>query len=217
MTTDNDPIFNPEVNNTTLFDRCENNLPLYKALSTISRGFIELRQTVQGHRDTLIEHLLSCFDKQPINIAIVGATEELNLNYRIHSGWMEVLFAMYLKVYGGHMTVMDLNPYHVENTAMLVHCLGDLDIQYGVGRAEGFDFSVKKWDIVYLDGGNLPVETRIQFDNAQPHSRMIIIDDYDIKGIYINKVTRFPILEGVGVWSEEFDEQVKNLAGESLQ
>ena len=144
-----------------LFDGAENTIPGYLT------------------RDDLFRSVLSRFQSKPIKILQVGAIETFHINFRINSGWSDLIFGEYIKTHGGELTVMDVDLDHLANSALAANTLGyDVNIFHGNATVNMDD----TYDLYYLDGSPHPEETLEQFNQIKHTDSIVILDDYTVKG-----------------------------------
>ena len=60
-------------------------------------------------RDVIFGNILKHLKPNPLSIFQVGAIETFNSNWRIGSGWSDIIFGKYMKENGGELTVVDIN------------------------------------------------------------------------------------------------------------
>ena len=141
-----------------------------------------------GGRDDYFRQILSQFAPSGISILQIGAIEEKKRAWRHFSGWSDIFFASYIDVFGGSLDVVDFDPEHLKNSEEL---LSDFNIDFTVNVSEASEFissSNKNYDLVYLDAGNDPEETKHQYDILnKKYISIIIVDDFPIKGTAIVK------------------------------
>lgn len=150
-------------------------------------------------RDNIFYTILNSFNDAPIKIFQIGAIETFNINWRIGSGWSDIIFGEYIKTYGGKLTICDINLDNLAHSYLASKKLGyDIDICYG----DAINYINKEnYDIYYLDGSNDPEETLNQFNRIKDKSCIVIVDDFDIKGKNLDK-TNFHIINvanGIGI------------------
>lgn len=137
---------------------------------------------VVAPRDWVFQEALNLFGGKPVNILQVGAIETFNSNHLIGSGWSDRFFGPYVKEFGGHYRIIDIDLDHLANSLMLSEILGykvELNLDSGeAGVQPGFD-------LYYLDGSNDPQEMLVEVDNIRKHPCVILCDDWDIKGTLV--------------------------------
>ena len=137
-------------------------------------------------RDVIFGNILKHLNPNPLSIFQVGAIETFNSDWRIGSGWSDIIFGKYMKENGGELTVVDINLDHLANSSLAAHNLGyEVDLIYGDG-AEHISKSGYN-DVYYLDGGNHPEETLDQLNNITHGNCMVIVDDFSVKGTLLPK------------------------------
>ena len=135
-------------------------------------------------RDSLFTHTMNGnhFNFSSLNILQIGAIEEPTLRFKLGSGWSDIVFASYINLFGGKLTVVDINEEHLNNSKIV---LNDFNIVYDLVLSDASDHIKKNkpYDVVYLDGGNDPKETEHQYNLLDKDSTsLIIIDDFKLKG-----------------------------------
>lgn len=161
-----------------------------------------------GHRDLLLTQMLHPANlmARPLNILQVGAIEDLTLRFRHGSGWSDIFFASYISMFGGSLTVVDIDQSHLDNSEKVLsefHKIvkvspgEDLQVpaKYSLVLSDALDFikgSNDSYDIIYLDGSNDPEETKSQYDAIDKDSTsVILVDDFSIKGSSIEFDKRY--------------------------
>ena len=137
-------------------------------------------------RDVIFNDILERAKPQPLNIFQVGAIETFNSDWKIGSGWSDIIFGNYTKEYGGKLTVVDIDMDHLANSSLAAQSLGyEVELIYGdavehIGKS---DYN----HIYYLDGSNDSKETLEQLNNISHKDCMVIVDDFNIKGKLLPK------------------------------
>lgn len=136
-------------------------------------------------RDSVFYTILNSFEKEPIKIFQIGAIETFNINWRVGSGWSDMIFGQYIKKYGGKLTIVDINLDNLSHSYMAAKQLGyDMEVCYG----DAINYIDKEdYNIYYLDGGNDPQETLDQFNKVKSKNAVILVDDFTIKGTLLDK------------------------------
>jgi|19_taG_2_1085344.scaffolds.fasta_scaffold06837_4 hypothetical protein len=135
-------------------------------------------------RDGLFTHTMNGnhFNFSSLNILQIGAIEEPTLRFKLGSGWSDIVFASYINLFGGKLTVVDINEEHLNNSKTV---LNDFNIDHDLVLSDASDHikNNKPYDVVYLDGSNDPEETEHQYNLLDKDSTsIIIIDDFKLKG-----------------------------------
>jgi hypothetical protein len=135
-------------------------------------------------RDIVFKLSLKSFKEKPVKIFQIGAIETFNINWRVGSGWSDLIFGEYIKKYGGKLSICDINLDNIAHSYMASKQLGyDINICYG----DAINFiDEQDYDIYYLDGGNDPKETLDQFNKIKNKKALIIVDDFKIKGTLLD-------------------------------
>lgn len=155
-------------------------------------------------RDVIFNDLLQRVKPNPIRIFQVGAIETFSVDWRLGSGWSDIIFGNYIREHGGQLTIADINLDHLANSSLASRVLKyEVDLIYGnateyIGES-GYN------DIYYLDGSNDPKETLDQLNNIGHGNCVVIVDDFDIKGKLLPKEIIddgyvYPVANGVAVF-----------------
>ena len=166
-----------------------------------------LYMLINGPRDNIFRSVLSTktLQNNPINVLQVGAIEELHSDYRIGSGWSDAFFASYIELFGGSLTVVDIDQEHLDNSKTV---LSEFNCDHSLVLSNASKFIQDgdcRFDIIYLDGSNDPKETKEQYDKiCKEKTSIILIDDYEIKGALIDHhenyiKTHFSVMNGFNV------------------
>lgn len=152
-------------------------------------------------RDYIFRWALSQFKDQPVNIFQVGAIETFRNEWRMGSGWSDMIFGQYIKQNGGRLVIADINLDHLCLSLVASNSFGyNIGIHYGdaihvIDKAD--------YDIYYLDGSNDPDETLSQFNKIKNKNCMVLVDDFSIKGTLLaktdHKFTVHNVANGVAV------------------
>lgn len=148
--------------------------------------FNNFENTIQYQtRDPVFYMAVNSFQKKPVKIFQIGAIETFNINWRVGSGWSDMIFGKYIKKYGGKLTIADINLDNLSHSYMAAKQLGyDIEVCYG----DAMNYIQKEdYDIYYLDGSNDPQETLDQFNIVKNKNAIIIVDDFKIKGTLLDK------------------------------
>jgi hypothetical protein len=131
-------------------------------------------------RDPIFYSVLNSLDKKPVKIFQIGAIETFNINWRVGSGWSDIIFGQYIKKYGGKLTIADINLDNIAHSYLAASKIGyEVELLYG----DAINFITKEdYDIYYLDGSNDPQETLDQFNKVKDKKCIILVDDFSIKG-----------------------------------
>ena len=136
-------------------------------------------------RDHIFSQVLKEFYPEPIRVFQVGAIETFKSEWRIGSGWSDLIFGAYINAHGGRLTLVDINLDHLANSTLASHALQyPVEIMLGdaidaIGQGE--------YDIYYLDGGNDPQETLDQFNKIKDKKCVVLVDDFSIKGTLLSE------------------------------
>lgn len=140
-------------------------------------------------RDELFLQVLESFNKKPVKIFQVGAIESLSTQFRIGSGWSELLWWDYLEANGGGLTVVDINLNHIAHSSWLHENTlietADTEVVYICGDAH--KHISEGYDIYYLDGADINqspdahIQTLNQFIKIEHTKSVVIVDDVPTK------------------------------------
>ena len=165
--------------------------------------FLGAKNEITGFqtRDYIFDWALNQFHRKPIKIFQVGAIETFSSDWRVGSGWSDMIFGEYIKKYGGKLTVVDIDLNHLANSVLAAQALKyDINVVFG-DAIKAID--KKDHDIYYLDGSNDPQETLDQFNKIKNKKCIILVDDFSIKGTLLTntgcKFTVHNVANGVGV------------------
>ena len=136
-------------------------------------------------RDGVFHGVLASFDKRPVNVFQVGAIESFAAQFRIGSGWSDIMFGKYIREHGGTLTVVDIDLDHLANTALAAARLGyPLKISYG----NAIHHIKEGYDIYYLDGADVPLgnaQTLEQFKKIENTKSVVLVDDIETKAVLL--------------------------------
>ena len=130
-------------------------------------------------RDYIFYDVLAKFNDKPVSVFQIGGIETFDVNWRIGSGWSDIIFGQYISKHGGKLTIADINLNALANSLYAAHKLG-YEIQDVYGDA--INHIAPGYDIYYLDGSDDPQETFDQFKKIENEKCVIISDDFKIKG-----------------------------------
>tara|TARA_B100001123_G_C15341726_1_gene1035260 strand:- start:804 stop:1364 length:561 start_codon:yes stop_codon:yes gene_type:complete len=134
-------------------------------------------------RDKVFHAVLESFDSSPVSVFQVGAIETYNVQWRIGSGWSDLVWGDYINEFGGKLTVVDINLDNIAKSELASQKKGyPLETIYG----DAIDHIEDGYNIYYLDGGNDPKETLDQFNKIKHTESVVLIDDYSIKGTLVD-------------------------------
>ena len=135
-------------------------------------------------RDPLFKEVLDSFAPNPVTVFQIGATETLKIAYRIGSGWSELFWGEYVNMYGGSITVADINMDHIAHSSFLASNL-KYPVQYLFG--DGGELIKEGYDIYYLDGADISqvpdahIQTLNQFKAIEHTDSVVLVDDAPTK------------------------------------
>lgn len=155
-------------------------------------------------RDVIFDGILQQLKPNPINVFQVGAIETFRADWRLGSGWSDIIFGKYIKEYGGKLTIADINLDHLANSSLASSSL-DYDINIIYGNAVDHIGDMGYNHIYYLDGSNDPKETLDQLNSIAHKNCIVIVDDFSIKGTllpeeFVNEGYVHNVANGVGVF-----------------
>lgn len=130
-------------------------------------------------RDPVFDVALSYFKDGPVKIFQIGGIETFDLNWRVGSGWADILFGEYIKANGGELTVVDIS---LNNLAHSFYAAQNLQYNLNAVYGDAIDHIGPGYDIYYLDGSNDPQETLDQYVKIENESAIVLVDDFKIKG-----------------------------------
>ena len=130
-------------------------------------------------RDPVFLECLSKFNNRPVKIFQVGAIETFSLNWRIGSGWSDIIFGEYIKKNGGSLTIVDIN---LDNLAHSYYAATMMGYKVNLIHNDAGNCMPSDCDIYYLDGSNHPEETLDQYLEIKDLNAIVIVDDFKIKG-----------------------------------
>ena len=130
-------------------------------------------------RDPVFLWCLDKFDSRPVKIFQVGAIETFNSNWRIGSGWSDLIFGQYIKENGGSLTVADIDLDHLANSH---YAAAMMKYEVNLIHDDAGKCMPDDCDIYYLDGSNDPKETFDQYLDIKDLNAIVIVDDFKIKG-----------------------------------
>jgi len=147
---------------------------------------IKLNTTVKL-RDPVIKYVLDLFDRRPVKIFQVGAIESLQTQFRWGSGWSDTIFGIYIKDFGGSLTIADIDLDHLTNSSFMGERLGyNINLELGDAMASISD----DYDIYYLDGADGDLgdkQTLEQFKKIESAKSVVLIDDIKSKAVSLTK------------------------------
>lgn len=130
-------------------------------------------------RDPIFADVLALFKLKPVKVFQVGAIETFDFQWRLYSGWADIIFGEYIQKYGGVLTVVDISLNSLSHSMLAANSLGyQMSPMYG----DAIDYIIPTYDIYYLDGSNDPQETLDQYKKIENSECVVIVDDWLIKG-----------------------------------
>lgn len=146
-------------------------------------------ESTVGNRDFVFNDILSYFNG-PLNILEIGCARNTDLKARRSDGWSSFHFLRYILANGGMLDIVDIEQKSLDACQTLLESRFDnpRDLVKRVGlfchNGESFLHATKpfiKYDLVFLDGGDDPEQTRAQFEILKPGQK-VLIDDFHAKG-----------------------------------
>ncbi len=138
----------------------------------------------KGNRDPIFKELLSFLNGKPANILEIGTMR--SIDERSSGGASTFFWAEYIKSYGGNLHVCDTDATSLSFSSNALSGFYDKATYYldiGVNVLKKIN---KKWDIVYLDGGNDAHEMLEEYQNCS--SRFVLCDDFSDKGLILRLI-----------------------------
>ena len=130
---------------------------------------------------------LEYFKLNPINALVIGSERSTDVNGIYGDGWFSFYLGFHIERYGGSLLICDTDPEGLKRgREMLSDFYGRIKIDHVV--ADGKDVIDKqRFNLVYLDGGDDPFETLVQFEKVNRKEALIFCDDYHGKGVELAK------------------------------
>ena len=168
-------------------------------------------------RDNIFNSILDQLRPLPVSICQVGAIETFDSDWRIGSGWSDLIFGKYVKEHGSELTIVDINLDNLANSFLASQQLGYEVVLIHDDAARYLGNLDWNHHIYYLDGGNEPEQTLEQFNKIKDKDSIVIIDDFEIKGSLLpedvlKSVTFYPIANGIGVLDLTVDKWHKGIS-----
>lgn len=162
-------------------------------ITSVLQGQIEYTNLVgfnyqDSARDTLFLSILESFNNKPVKVFQIGAIESLEDQFRIGSGWSDIFWGVYIKKYGGHLKIVDLDLNHLAHSSFVSQSLNYDNVDFVL--SDGCDVlksDTTDYDIYYLDGAdisqidNAHLQTLAQFKAIEHTNSIIIVDDVPTK------------------------------------
>jgi predicted O-methyltransferase YrrM len=157
--------------------------------------YCEYFKTVKGNRDSYFELVLNYFQGKPIKILEIGSARNLDFGGRQGDGWSSIHFYNYIKANGGSLKIVDIDHRAIENCKQLLENYS-ADVSFEV--ADGIDFINDSYDLIYLDGGDDPVDMVKQYQKISSKT-IVLCDDFSTKGSVLRTAfPKFRLLKWVG-------------------
>jgi len=162
-------------------------------ITSVLQGQIEYTNLVgfncqDAARDTLFLSILESFNNKPVKVFQIGAIESLEDQFRIGSGWSDIFWGDYIKKYGGHLKIVDLDLNHLAHSSFVSQSLNYDNVDFVL--SDGCDVlksDTTDYDIYYLDGAdisqidNAHLQTLEQFKAIEHTNSVVVVDDVPTK------------------------------------
>lgn len=137
-----------------------------------------------GNRDTVFNYVLEIFGKKPISILEIGCTRNLDHGARMGDGWSSLHFYDYISTNGGQLDIVDLDQSAISICNLLLSSHPNYPNNVTLTVDYGRNLITKKYDLIYLDGGDDPNEMVEEYELIQKVSpnAVILCDDFHAKG-----------------------------------
>ena len=132
--------------------------------------------------------ILESFNNKPVKVFQIGAIESLEDQFRIGSGWSDIFWGVYIKKYGGHLKIVDLDLNHLAHSSFVSQSLNYDNVDFVL--SDGCDVlksDTTDYDIYYLDGAdisqidNAHLQTLEQFKAIEHTNSVVVVDDVPTK------------------------------------
>lgn len=147
---------------------------------------------------TALATLYEKTEGKPVNIVETGCVRSDQEHDLMGDGGSTFVLAQYIKIFGGHLTTVDLDPQHIATCEKVTQAFSDV-ISYRIGDSVDFlDKYLEPIDFLYLDSYDTSYhdqeiiraanehqlkEIEASYKNLQEHS-LVLSDDYPRKGKY---------------------------------
>lgn len=134
----------------------------------------------KGNRDLVFEDCFKRLGGAPLYCLEIGAARNLDFRSRQSDGWSSFHFYSYIKKYGGHLTICDIDSYAIDQCKKLF-INSDLELVKFVNQ-DGLQLINDKYNLIYLDGSDNPADMVLQISMINVFKQMILCDDFHTKG-----------------------------------
>lgn len=155
-------------------------------------NYYEYWKSSKGNRDEVFNDVFQNLNK-PVNILEIGVSRNLDPAVRGSDGWSSLYFANHIKMFGGKLVSVDLDPNAIKNCKILCQELDD-DISHDYYVDFGTSILIEKkitYDLIYLDGGDgedeMLEEYEIIANRRTGTLPLILCDDFHVKGGLLRK------------------------------
>jgi hypothetical protein len=140
-------------------------------------------------RDHIFASVLSSFSNGPVNVFQIGAIETFEAEWRIGSGWSDLIWGDYIKKHGGSLAVADISLTNLAHSTLAAVQLGYVD-HLVTFCGDAIEYIEEGYDIYYLDGSDDPQEMLDQFNKIKHTNSVVVMDDYSVKGTLVGDQSR---------------------------
>ena len=140
---------------------------------------------IKGNRDIVFKTILDYFNRKSIDILEIGCARNLNTSSRQSDGWSTCFWADYICKNGGFLDIYDIDKKSTDNCRQLISAWLDkpeFDHSYDIEiNNKECPLDIEQYNLVFLDGGDDPIETLKQYDFFKGRG-VILINDFHTKG-----------------------------------
>lgn len=141
-------------------------------------------KTSTNDRDFVFKEVLNFFNKAPLRILEIGCSRTLDfITGKSGDGYSSFFWAEYVKEHGGKLTIVDIDETAINNCKTLLSDFNDIIFIVG----DGINYITEDFDLIYLDGGDNPVETLNQFNKVNRFKSSILCDDFHTKFCFVRQ------------------------------
>lgn len=159
------------------------NIPEF--LAKDDRFFNHFKNSIND-RDKIFKHIITGFDRKPVNILEIGCARSLAPESKGGDGWSSLFWAEYIAEFGGSLTIVDIDANNLNNCKTLLSKFANQNIKFIVG--DGLNYINDTYGLIYLDGSDDPVEMVNQFNRIDRKKTTILCDDFHSKGSSLRHV-----------------------------
>jgi hypothetical protein len=135
-------------------------------------------------RDPILKSALALFSNGPVNVFQIGAIETFETEWRIGSGWADLIWGDYIKKNGGSLAIADVSLANLAHSTLAAVQLGYVDHLVTL-HGDAIEYIEEGYDIYYLDGSDDPQEMLDQFNKIKHTNSVVVMDDYSVKGTLV--------------------------------